>query len=77
MTVHPNSLANLRPGREQKYAEAKKRRHLTLTDTGWIAVKELAQQKFGMSVSEFLEQVGRGNFKILSRDEEDSSTTLT
>ena len=48
--------------------EAPKNRHgVSLTDEGWAGVQATAQQ-YGYSVSEFLEQIGRGNLTILQRD---------
>ena len=67
MSIHPNSLANLRPNRKgskPKYKDLKKQRSVTLTETGWSAVKNIAKEKYGLSVSELLEQIGRGNISL-------------
>ena len=64
--THPNSLANLKhEGRPLKRGSAKKHRRLSITDEGWQGCQELSSE-LGMSVSEILESVGRGEF-ILSR----------
>lgn len=48
--------------------EAPKNRHgVSLTDEGWAGVKAAANQ-YGYSVSEFLEQIGRGNLAILQME---------
>ena len=65
MPINPKSLANLQPGQSNPlYDELKKQRSVTLTETGWIEVKKIAKEKFGVSVSELLEQVGRGKLEL-------------
>ena len=74
MPVHPNSLANLRPGTsgtKPRYEERKKKRNLTVTDTAWCNAKESIKQTLGVSVSEAIELIGRGEFKIIKNDEID------
>ncbi|MDJ0717320.1 MAG: hypothetical protein QNJ54_24400 [Prochloraceae cyanobacterium] len=65
---HPNSLSNLKPGSGRKpkaFAEEdKKRRYLTVTETGWEGVKPIIKQLGCSSVSEFLEKLGRGEIKL-------------
>ena len=57
--IHPNSLENLtHDGRPPAYGEGKKRRYLTVTDTGWNNTAAIAQE-LGCSVSELLEKIGR------------------
>lgn len=61
--LHPNSLDNLmhegRPKAKDVYGEIKKRRTLSVTDTGWQnASSKIKQMGYG-SVSEFLEEWGR------------------
>ena len=64
--THPNSLANLKhEGRPLKRGTTKKHRRLTITDEGWQGCQELSSE-LGLSVSEILESLGRGEF-ILSR----------
>jgi hypothetical protein len=64
--THPNSLANLKhEGRPLKRGATKKHRRLTITDEGWEGCQELSSE-LGMSISEILESLGRGEF-ILSR----------
>ncbi len=65
--IHPNSLANL-TGRPQAYLdEKKKRRNLTVTDTGWEGAQPIVRKAGCASVSEFIEKLGRGqiDFKLL------------
>ena len=67
MAFNPKSLKNLRLGEGEirtRYEEQKKQRSVTLTDTGWKAVRGMAKEKFGLSVSELFEQIGRGNIKL-------------
>lgn len=67
MAYNPKSLKNLRLGDgdvRTRYAEQKKQRSITLTDTGWKAVRGIAKEEFGLSVSELFEQIGRGNIKL-------------
>ncbi len=64
--THPNSLANLKhEGRPLKRGTTKKHRRLSITDEGWQGCQELSSE-LGLSVSEILESLGRGEF-ILSR----------
>lgn len=66
--INPKSLQNLRPGqspgRTTLHESTKNRHGVSLTDEGWSGVQEAAK-KYGYSVSEFLEQIGRGNLAIL------------
>lgn len=65
--IHPNSLANL-SGRPKAYLnEDKRRRSLTVTDTGWEGAQPIIRQAGCASVSEFIEKLGRGqiDFKLL------------
>ena len=61
---NPNSLANLKLGRgkrpKQFKSEDKKKRNLSITDTGWEGMKSLSQHYGCKSVSEFMEKMGRG-----------------
>ncbi|URD48169.1 hypothetical protein [Chroococcidiopsis sp. CCNUC1] len=60
---HPNSIDNLihegRPSGEPIYGEPKKRRTLTITESGWQGLVNAAKASGCSSVSEYLEQVGR------------------
>ncbi len=60
---HYNSLANLQP-RAKTYSEEKKRRTLTVTDSGWTGAVEVIEAAGCSSVSEFMERLGRGEVKI-------------
>lgn len=65
--IHSNSLANL-SGRPKAYLdEAKKRRNLTVTETGWQGTQPIIRKLGCASVSEFIEKLGRGqiDFKLL------------
>ena len=69
---HPNSLENLtHEGRPLEYNEPKKVRRLTVTESGWTSAKELIGA-MGMSVSQFLEELGRGRVSILKSEEIES-----
>jgi hypothetical protein len=62
---HPNSLQNLtHAGRPLEYDEPKTGHRVTVTKTGWNSAKQLISS-MGMSVSEFLEQLGRGNVLVM------------
>jgi hypothetical protein len=63
--THPNSLQNLtHEGRPLEYNEPKKTRRLSVTETGWDSARKLIGS-MGMSVSEFLEQLGRGQVMVI------------
>ena len=62
--THPNSLANLKhDGRPLKRGSAKKTRRLSITNEGWEGCQQLSTE-LGLSVSEILESLGRGEFII-------------
>lgn len=64
--THPNSLANLKhDGRPLKRGSTKKTRRLSVTNEGWEGCQQLSTE-IGLSVSEILESLGRGEF-ILSK----------
>jgi hypothetical protein len=70
--INPQSLSNLtRDGRPQKYDEPKKDKRLTITETGWNGAKTLIES-MGMSVSEFMEQLGRGQITVMRTQELES-----
>ena len=65
MAVSARSLANLKPGESHPmYSENKKQRSVTITETGWSSIKGIAKAK-GLSVSELIEQIGRGKFQVI------------
>lgn len=69
--VHPNSLANLtREGRPLTYEEPKKPRSVSVTPTGWVGVQTTARS-LGLSISELLERLGRGDLVISPAVERD------
>ncbi|GAB4551289.1 MAG: hypothetical protein Tsb0014_45580 [Pleurocapsa sp.] len=62
---HPNSLKNLQLGGNKiKYDQPKKQRSVSLTDEGWSKCRAEIKSALGITVSEFLEQIGRGEIKI-------------
>ena len=62
---HPNSLQNLtHTGRPLEYDEPKTGHRVTVTRTGWDSAQKLIRS-MGMSVSEFLEQLGRGQVMVM------------
>ena len=68
---HKNSLKNLsRKGRPREYDEPKAGHRVTVTRTGWESASKLIDS-MGMSVSEFLEQLGRGGVTVISTHELD------
>ena len=67
--THENSVKNLsRQGRPLEYDEPKTGHRVTVTKTGWDNAKELIGS-MGMSVSEFLEKLGRGQVTVLQTHE--------
>jgi hypothetical protein len=66
--VSPNSIKNLKPGespgRSPIHESSKKRHGVALTDEGWAGIQATADG-FGYSISEFLDQIGRGNLAVL------------
>jgi hypothetical protein len=67
--THKNSLSNLtHEGRPLEYGEPKKDRSLSVTTTGWNQAQALIKS-MGMSVSEFLEELGRGQVTIIRTQE--------
>lgn len=75
--IHPNSLANLsREGRPLAYDEPKRIRSVSVTSKGWTGLQETAQS-MGLSTSELLEQLGRGDLMILPAEASDASTSIT
>lgn len=74
--VHPNSLANLvREGRSQIYEEPKKIRSVSVTTTGWSGLKEMAHA-LGLSTSELLERLGRGDLVVASATEQEQAESV-
>ena len=68
MAVHPNSLANLRPNRsgtKPKYEELKKNRVVTVTDKGWAGARAIALEQYDSSISQIVELIGRGEYKLV------------
>lgn len=65
---HPNTLANLihegRPSSEEVYGEPKKKRTLTVTESGWENIREIAKTSGCSSVSDLLERIARGQISL-------------
>lgn len=62
MPYNPKSKENLKP-RPTFYEVAKQRHEVRLTPEGWRGLQVLAES-LGFSVSEFLEQIGRGKVSL-------------
>ena len=66
---HPNSIANLvHDGRPQNWGEPKKKRNISITETGWTGMKEVAQS-LGLSISELIERIGRDDLILADPDD--------
>ncbi|MBW4489177.1 MAG: hypothetical protein KME12_15415 [Trichocoleus desertorum ATA4-8-CV12] len=66
--IHPKSLANLtHMGRPPIHGEAKQGRKVRVTRVGWSGLQAIAA-RLGLSVSELLEQLGRGQFEVRQVD---------
>lgn len=65
---NPESIKNLihegRPSGEDLYGEPKKKRTLTITESGWQGITGAAKEAGCRSVSEYLEMLGRGQVKL-------------
>ena len=62
---HPNSLANLnREGRPKAYGSDKKQRDLSITEEGWTGAQSAVKTAGYASLSDLIEQLGRGHAKI-------------
>jgi hypothetical protein len=69
---NPRSLENLtHEGRPLEYNEAKKVRRLTVTESGWTSAQDLIKA-MGMSVSQFIEELGRGRISVMRVEELES-----
>ena len=63
--VNPESLKNLnREGRPMVYDQRKKNHNITVTTTGWEGAQATARSLGYGGVSEFVEQVGRGQLHV-------------
>ena len=61
---HPNTRKHWRLGSEPRYEERKKPRTLLATDQGWENTKRIAKEELGLSVSEMIDQIGRGQLIV-------------
>jgi hypothetical protein len=67
-------LENLRhEGRPPAFEEEKKRRTLTVTDSGWDGAMTVAKTLNCRGVSELLELIGRGQLRVLNVASSESS----
>ncbi len=65
--MNPRSLENLRPNIPQIHDEPKTARiNTALTPTGKKGVLKLASQ-YNLSLSELIEQIGRGEFELVRK----------
>ena len=67
MGYNPKSLKNLTragEGRPRKYSEPKKQRSVSVTDLAWQNTKNIAKNELNLSMSELIEQIGRGKLVI-------------
>lgn len=63
--INPRSLENLKhEGRPPAFEEEKKRRTLTVTDSGWEGAVAVAKGLGCRGVSELLELIGRGQLQV-------------
>lgn len=58
---NPNSY---RGGRPKSYSEEKKRRMISVTESGWEGATQVIEEVGCSSISEFLERLGRGEIRI-------------
>ena len=61
---HPNTRKHWLTGTKPRYEEKKRPRTLMATDTGWENLKRIAKEKLGLSVSEMVDQIGRGQLNV-------------
>ena len=65
--VSARSLQNLnRNGTKSIYTEVKKRRNVSVTETSWNGIRQMARQ-LNLSVSEFIEQIGRNKIVLSTK----------
>ena len=62
------------PANTPRYEEKKSRRNLLATDTGWFGAMQIAKQEFGLSLSELVEQIGRGKLKVQKPEQMEEDT---
>ena len=69
--INAPSPSNLKPGespgRSPIYEEKKNKHAIAVTDEGWTRVQKLADG-FGVSVSELIERLGRGQLTLLDSE---------
>ena len=68
------SLQNLnREGTKPIYGDRKKPRNLSITAFAWEEIKRIAKEDFGLSVSEVVERIGRGDLVVFEKDTQATS----
>ncbi len=67
---NPESIKNLihegRPSGSDIYGEPKKKRTLTITESGWQGITKAAKEAGCTSVSEYLEKIVRGEIGLFA-----------
>lgn len=70
---HPASLSNLnKDGAKPRYEQRKKSHQVLVTPDGWEGLRTLACE-YGLSISELVELIGRGELAVSSSHKEDSN----
>ncbi len=76
---NPRSMANLihegRPSSEEIYGEPKKKRTLSVTESGWENVQEIAKVSGCSSVSDLLERLARGHLSLVQMQSEEATAS--
>lgn len=73
--INPRSLENLRhEGRPPAFEEEKKRRTLTVTDSGWEGAMSVAKTLDCRGISELIELIGRGQLRVTDASSSDSDS---
>lgn len=73
--VNPKSLENLiHEGRPPAFDEDKKRRTLTVTESGWEGAMAVAKSLECRGISEMIELIGRGQLSVVASSSEPSSS---
>ena len=71
--VNPKSLANLmHEGRPPAFDEEKKRRTLTVTESGWEGTMAIAKELGCRGISELIESIGRNQLLVNKPEESES-----
>ncbi len=72
--VNPKSIANLiHEGRPPAFNEEKKRRTLTVTESGWEGAMAIAKDLDCRGISELIELIGRGQLFVVHSESSESA----